>query len=118
MIVRLGKLIRLLASDKPGEVVAAAAAIDRSLRSAGLDIHRLADVVDRSALDSQSAPDHSQTAETDWHEIRDWCAVRADRLSARERQFIDSMTHWRGQPTEKQMTWLVAIEQRLRARSP
>jgi hypothetical protein len=35
---RLGKLIRLLASDKSGEVIAAASAINRALRSAGLDI--------------------------------------------------------------------------------
>ena len=50
MTARLGKLIRLLSSDRPGEVVAAAGAINRALQAAGLDIHRLADVVERSPL--------------------------------------------------------------------
>jgi hypothetical protein len=44
---RLGKLIRLLASDKPGEVSAAAQAIGRTLQSSGRDFHDLADIVER-----------------------------------------------------------------------
>jgi hypothetical protein len=52
---RLGKLIRLLASDKPGEVAATAQAIERTLRSAGLDFHSLASVVERQ-LDLAPAP--------------------------------------------------------------
>ncbi len=44
---RLGKLIRMLSSDKVGEVAAAAAALKRTLPSHGLDIHGLADLVDR-----------------------------------------------------------------------
>src|SRR5260370_14696966 len=40
---RLGKFIRLLSSDKDGEVVAAARAIIRTLHSEKLDIHVLAD---------------------------------------------------------------------------
>ena len=47
MSARLGKLIRLLSSDKPGEVVAAAGAINRALQAAGSDIHQLAEAADR-----------------------------------------------------------------------
>jgi hypothetical protein len=43
---RIGQLIRMLSSDQPGEVGAAAQALNRTLASAGLDIHRLAEVVE------------------------------------------------------------------------
>jgi hypothetical protein len=39
---RLGQLVRMLASDQPGEVANAAEALNRTLASAGLDIHDLA----------------------------------------------------------------------------
>jgi hypothetical protein len=43
---RIGQLIRMLSSDHPGEAGAAAAALNRTLASAGLDIHALATVVE------------------------------------------------------------------------
>jgi hypothetical protein len=43
---RIGQLIRMLSSDQPGEAGAAALALNRTLASAGLDIHELADVVE------------------------------------------------------------------------
>jgi hypothetical protein len=43
---RIGQLIRMLSSDQPGEAGAAALALKRTLASAGLDIHKLADVVE------------------------------------------------------------------------
>ena len=42
---RLGKFIRLLTSDRDGEVVAAARAIVRTLEGAGADIHDLAESI-------------------------------------------------------------------------
>jgi hypothetical protein len=42
---RLAKLLPLLASDQPGEVVATAAAITRTLAAAGADWHGLAALV-------------------------------------------------------------------------
>jgi hypothetical protein len=39
---RIGQLIRMLSSDQPGEAGAAALALNRTLTSAGLDIHELA----------------------------------------------------------------------------
>lgn len=42
---RLAKLLPLLASDQPGEVVATAAAITRTLAAAGADWHALAALV-------------------------------------------------------------------------
>ena len=46
---KLGKLLRLLASDRDGEVVAAAKAITRTLAGADLDIHALAEGVETAA---------------------------------------------------------------------
>ena len=39
---KIAKLIRLLGSDKPGEVIAAAAALKRMLAASGKDLHDLA----------------------------------------------------------------------------
>jgi predicted NAD-dependent protein-ADP-ribosyltransferase YbiA (DUF1768 family) len=49
--VRLGRLVLLLSSDKPGEVSAAAAAIGRTLEAAGLDWHAFAAIVAGPAND-------------------------------------------------------------------
>jgi hypothetical protein len=43
---RISQLIRMLSSDQPGEAGAAAQALNRTLASAGLDIHELAKVVE------------------------------------------------------------------------
>jgi hypothetical protein len=43
---RIGQLIRMLSSDQPGEVTAAAQALNRALGAAGLDIHELAKVAE------------------------------------------------------------------------
>jgi hypothetical protein len=52
---RLAKLLPLLASNQPGEVVATAAAITRALTKAGMDWHALAALV-RSEAKRQAAP--------------------------------------------------------------
>jgi len=44
---KLANFVRLLASDKDGEVVGAARALDRVLKSIGADFHDLADRVER-----------------------------------------------------------------------
>jgi hypothetical protein len=44
---RLGKLVRLLASDRDGEVVAAVRGLRRTLASAGMDFHGLAALVEK-----------------------------------------------------------------------
>lgn len=40
---KLGKMIRMLASDRDGDVIVAVHVIKRTLRSEGLDIHALAE---------------------------------------------------------------------------
>jgi hypothetical protein len=53
---QIGKLVRLLASDRDGEALAAVRAIRRSLAAAGLDIHALADAVDGASLQPSQHP--------------------------------------------------------------
>jgi hypothetical protein len=43
---RIGQLIRMLSSDQPGEAGAAAQALNKTLVSAGLDIHKLAELAE------------------------------------------------------------------------
>jgi hypothetical protein len=42
---KVAKLVRLLGSDQDGEIVAAVAALRRTLGVAGIDLHDLADVI-------------------------------------------------------------------------
>ena len=50
---KLGKLLRLLSSDRDGEIVGTARAIMRTLDGAGLDIHALAEGIDALADDKK-----------------------------------------------------------------
>jgi hypothetical protein len=123
---KLGQLIRLLSSDRDGEVVAAAHAIMRTLKSAGTDIHALAERIEhangRSSGDESAIYDRGFRAglkaaagngdEPSAHAMAVWCQRSDDgELSERERKFIDQLaasTVYR-LPTEKQMKWLRAI---------
>ena len=53
---RLGQFVRLLASDQPGEVVAAAAALRRALAGVGADLNDLGDAIERPAVILRNAP--------------------------------------------------------------
>lgn len=128
---KLARLVRLLASDKPGEVNAAAAAIVRTLRSAGGDIHLLAAHVEGaepptaaySAGAGRRRPDHRDFhhagAAPDWAAIAGFCVGRAARLTDRERAFVENVALWissGGEPSERQGAWLRAIRARLGGR--
>jgi hypothetical protein len=103
---RLAKLLPLLASDKPGEVIATAHAINRTLQSNGCDWHDLVDVIERFV-----EPDEMPESIRD---VAAWCLRRgADRLSDKERAFVQNMRTWR-QPSSGQRKWLCDIFARLR----
>jgi hypothetical protein len=83
----------------------------------GLDIHALAQVVERSSLIPSEKPqdDPPSSGMSDaWKETRGFCARHRDLLSERDRAFIDSLATWRGRPTEKQLEWLLDIEAKVR----
>jgi hypothetical protein len=121
---RLGKLLRLLSSDRDGEVIGAARAIVRTLGSAGLDVHALAESLgingkrfseaDAAEIYRRGVEDGKRAAENEnigfhsvdeptWHEIACECAAHDKCLrDERERQFVGDMvrrTVRGGEPT-------------------
>jgi hypothetical protein len=106
---RLRKLVLLLSSDRDGEVVGAARAIDRALRSAGCDWHDLIKLLDRTPTNTDGVADQFRN----WHPMREYCLRHARLLQPREHQFVAGLGNWHGNLTEKQMNWLAAIHSRL-----
>ena len=128
---KLGKMLRLLGSDRDGEVVAAARSIVRVLEGAGLDLHVLADNLNgdngiaeqaykRGIVDGRRQAEEERRGfrsvdaldEPTWHEIACECAARENRLNGKEREFVADMVRWTvrgGNPTEKQAKWLRLI---------
>jgi hypothetical protein len=135
---RVGKFLRLLSSDKDGEVLAAARALCRTLTGAGTDLHELAEGLgtngyrfteaDAKEIYQEGVEDGRRAAEVNafhsmnddgppWHEIAKECAAHSHRLRENERQFIEDMVRWTvhgGMPTEKQRNWLRKIYVRMR----
>jgi len=110
---RVGQLVRLLGSDRSGEVVAAASAISRTLAGAGADIHQLAHVAERALQQPQLLPGMT----CDIADIVAFCSFPGNRLSDQERRFVRRLVRLGNNLTETQMTWLLAIYYRLRSRS-
>ena len=118
----LAKLIRLLASDVDGEVLAAVRALGRALRASGCDFHDLASIVeapatapsDRTEADFRNHFDGDDETELPWQLMVDACTNHPGRFTSRERQFLQTMKRWRGTPTSKQLNWLVALFERVR----
>jgi hypothetical protein len=134
---KLAKLMRLLASDKDGEVLAAVQALKRTLNGSGADIHDLAARVtgggkltnsemqkiydaayeagknDAAVSTGFNSVDSTQS----WHEMALYCAanINSPRLFPSERDFINDMVRWteRKEPTTKQGDWLHKIYMRL-----
>lgn len=137
---KLSMLVRMLSSDKDGEVLGAAAAIIRTLKSAGADIHSLADAIekpnrklseaamkliyDSGFQDGLAVAEKKQHGNDDfrnvdgspcWEQITLFCQERDDRLRDNEREFVNDMAGrvmWR-EPTPKQGKWLKSIFFRL-----
>jgi hypothetical protein len=100
----------MLASDRDGEVVAAARAIRRTLESEKLDIHALAETIETSSGPRAGVPD--------WAAIASTCQAHPSRLFGdKERKFVDDMVHRtraRLSLSEKQQAWLKKIYIRVR----
>src|SRR5262245_4779023 len=111
---RIGALVRLLGSDQPGEVVAAAGGLVRALDHVGADLHVLADVVER-ALQHRPEPllaDHGHGTPLDHSALAHACWRRRLELTKREHDFVANMVRCR-YPSVRQAAWLIAIATRL-----
>lgn len=105
---KVARLIPLLGSDVDGEVVSAARAIARTLKSAGLDLHDLARQLEPTPVSND-----------DWRSDLHLATVSFNYLNPREQDFIagvSASTRWR-EPTEKQRAWLFSIAARLMRRA-
>jgi hypothetical protein len=117
---KLIKLLPLLTSDKDGEVVASARAIDRLLKSAGLDIHDIVESVSTpKRVVVYGGPEWDEdSVPQSWRDLARWCRDHdGGRLNSAERKFVVDMANrlvLGGEPTEKQADWLRAIYARLR----
>lgn|SRR5262245_61274734 len=120
---RIAKLLRLLASDKPGEVVASVHALRRLLRSAELDLHDLANVVEFSArreiprfeTTADNPFSHMRRASAQNDVIREMirrCHEHSELLSRKETMFLHSIAKWRGPLSSGQVAWLYALYER------
>jgi hypothetical protein len=138
---KLGKLIRMLSSSHDGEVIAAALAIRRALKDAGLDVHALADgltasgtngkkfseqeaveIYQRGLADGRRAVEEERPVKFDdvespsWHAIAVECAAHKARLFPQEIDFVNDMIRWTvhgNPPSEKQGAWLRKIYVRI-----
>jgi hypothetical protein len=115
LVDKLGKLIRLLASDTPGEAIGAVYAIRRTLASAGLDLRDLARTVEAGGLRKSTAKKRSRPS----GDSVDWPAFaarilreHAHELPEKEVDFCNTMSMWDGAPSPKQQKWLKDIAAR------
>src|SRR5258708_1189828 len=107
----VGQLVRLmLSTDKPGETVAAADAIRRTLASAGLDLYGVGDGMG-GGLRGPLVPDDGGE---DWKSVALFCRHHRDRLGGKETEFIETILQYRRSPSERQLRWLSDIHERVR----
>jgi hypothetical protein len=140
---KVKRCLRLLASNSDGEVIAAARALNRTLQSAGSDIHALADRVTQSnglskedmkklydagvaagrkaaqkELNGRMFQSVDANEEPSWFEIASLCRSNPRVMhSDNEKNFVNDMCRRLvrgGEPTEKQANWLRKIYARVR----
>ena len=111
MTPQVAKLLPLLASDKDGEVLGAAAALVRTLKSAGHDLHDLA----KRVTADQPQPTGNGT-KTLWN-MAEFVGPHPDSLEQRELEFIHDMLrrYRRGyrRLSVKQASWIGSIYARV-----
>ncbi len=107
---KLQKLIPRLASPHDGEVVATVRAIERTLRSAGLDLHALAESITPPEPSRPPAP-------RSLRDIALWCRDNNnDRLNEREMKFVadvNALLFVGRYLSPKQSSWLRSLFERL-----
>lgn len=111
---RLGKLIRLLASDVDSEALGACRALHRCLAEAGADFHHLAGVVEDGWRDPLPA-----VVDITPEQRPDWQLFAAELLKYphlllgdRELDFLHNMARSRYAPTAAQEKWMNDINAR------
>jgi hypothetical protein len=112
---RVGQLVRLmLGTDKSGEIVAAAAALKRTLATAGLDHFALATAIQTrlQAIPALAEPEPEPELEP-WQGTAQWCFERRDCLNPTDAAFIANIMKRTAPPSPRQDKWLNDIVAKL-----
>ena len=99
---RLAKLCGMFGSDHDGERAAAALKADQIVRQNGFTWH---DVI---MLPRHETPRYDDQL-SDVQKMAAFCNAHRRKLNAKECDFIRAMLSWRGDPSEKQLKWLVDL---------
>jgi len=135
---KIADRVRMLASDKPGEVVAAANALKLILASAGTDMNGLARAIENLGKNADqmkkvwdAAVQHTENRlhgtdefrSTDgkptWQSVALYCQRNKHRLDVRHHNFIDKVaaqTVYDREPTERMHKYLFSLFLRLGGR--
>jgi hypothetical protein len=114
---KLSKLIPLLGSDQPGEVVAAATAIHRTLQSAGCDFHDLVAAIEKPSPAARPRSEFHESDRPEIHVMAEFCYRRRDMLDEKHRPFIEKMSRYALNGwyiTENQTNYLASLYTKLR----
>jgi hypothetical protein len=132
---RVASLVRLLASDKDGEILAATAALKRTLASAGTDIHGLAHGIENLGKSTvvpdeikkkiwDAAVQHTEnrlhgaddfidsSGKPTWQSVALYCQRNIHRLAPKHHDFINkvaSQTVYDREPTERMHKYLFSL---------
>ena len=132
---RIAMVIRLLASDKDGEIIAAVHALKRTLASAGTDFNGLAHGIENLGKNTgvsneerkkiwDTAVQHTEnrlhgadefidsSGKPTWQSVALYCQRNKQRLAPKHHEFIDkvaSQTVYDREPTERMHKYLFSL---------
>src|SRR5215813_5659896 len=136
---KVASLVRLLASDKDGEIIAAARALKRTLESAGTDMNGLAHGIENLGKNAEVSKDQmkkiwdaavqhtenrlhggddfrSTDGKPTWEAVALYCQRNINRLDTRHHEFINKVaaqTVYDQEPTERMHKYLFSLFLRL-----
>jgi hypothetical protein len=117
---KLGPMLGKLASEHAGEVLATVRAIRRLLERHGLSLNDLGQALEAAPVAQivycERDPEPDPAAE-DWRAMAAYCLARAEVLSPKEQDFVQTMVRVLRrpgtEPTPRQAGWLKGIFDRL-----
>jgi hypothetical protein len=104
---KLAKICGMFGSAHAGERAAAAALADRIVSELGL---RWTDIISVPLVPAESISADSVS----WQDALAVCIDNIHELDPRSRAFVQSLSRWRGEPSAKQISWLLDIHARIR----
>jgi hypothetical protein len=116
---RTKALVAMLSSPVDGECLNAARALALALQKDGVDFHDLANGLDRQAASRQRPFDSGEAFYAAPHKAKlaALLALGEDEFRPGEWAFLNNLTSWKGQLTEKQQQWFDDIVRKHKAKA-